>query len=180
MTINNERMVTRTITTTFINYLYFDLEAMKTDEGMIAETGKKLTIEEAEKAMSKRNIGDNKKFLKVTGVSYDEDLYGVSEEDFMYYGSTTYDRTERMVTRTIKSTVIKSLYFDLDTMGTVYDDFIITGKELSLEEAEKVMNKGKYEGSRKFLKVVDVHTTFTNYGMTESFFKTIARYIDRA
>lgn len=168
----NERKITRTINRTGITYLYFNLDSMSVETGWEDVTGKALDIDSANDYMNKTTLASNEKFLKVTGVENKSVKYEMSEEKFMALGTVDYDRSERMVTRTIKSTIIKSLYFDLDSMATVEDELLVTGKELDIASATEIMNKGKYNGSRKFLKVLDCYVTTLNYGMTEKNFMT--------
>ena len=171
-------MITRTINSTAINYLLFNLNNMTVETDTRFVTGKELTVEQATDIMNKVNLSDNEKFLKVNKVSTTSVKYGMDEETFMVYGSSDYDRSVRMVTRTIKSTIITALYFDLDTMQTVTDDILITGKELTVEQATDIMNKGSYNGSRKFLKVTGISVSTINYGMPETEFIRRAKVIE--
>lgn len=87
---------------------------------------------------------------------------------------------ERMITRTVTTNYIESLYFDLDKMDTVIDTFIITGEEYNAEKAQEMMSKAKCEGSRKFLKVLGVKHETQLYGMPEKDFIRYAKKIEKS
>ena len=87
---------------------------------------------------------------------------------------------ERMITRTVTTNIIESLYFDLEKMDTVIDKFVVTGEELDTTKAQELLNKSKFEGSRKFLKVIKVDHDTQLYGMPETEFIRLAKKITKS
>ena len=81
-----ERMVTRTINMNAINVKLYNLESDDVVTEMVFETGEKLTIEDATKLLRRRyKDNDSFQFIKVLSIDHIEQLYGMTEIDFLKY-----------------------------------------------------------------------------------------------
>lgn len=82
-------MITRTFTRTVADCMILNLESKKAEnrDVILAE---KMTEKEAEKLIRKNPkiaVNDGEMFVGVVGVTYDEKLYGMDENDFLKYAT---------------------------------------------------------------------------------------------
>ena len=80
-----ERMVTRTITSTEVTYKAYNLSTDSIDTLKMVFTGEDNALNIARQVERKVNGSKNLKFLKVTDASTTEELYAMTEEDFLKY-----------------------------------------------------------------------------------------------
>lgn len=83
-----EKMITRTIETTAVNFKVFSVETANIIPLTVAMNGKQ-TVETAEKILREEYAKENSltKFIMVDSVETSEELYGMPESVFMTYAS---------------------------------------------------------------------------------------------
>lgn len=166
-------MITATLKSTSATIYYFDLKAMT-----VKTRFSNLDGEATEKDFEKKFVAiDEEKFLKADNIVYNEARYAMTESDFIKYSTNNKIKGVRYVNRTLHDTIAKCLYFDLDTMGTIEEEIQFKG-ELSIEEVNAKMSKGKYEGSLKFLKVLSVRNFDTMFSVSELDFRVYGNIIE--
>lgn len=166
-------MITSTIKNTVATYMTFNLDTMSVETRTETFDGE-LTEKEIEKKLI---IKDNEKLLKVTGLQNEEKKYSMDESSFIIHSVLEKRKGVRYVNRTLHDTIAKCLYFDVDSMTTIEDEIKFKG-EWTVDEVSMKMNKGKYEGSRKFLKVLEVSNYDTMFSVSEADFRKYGEIIE--
>lgn len=139
-------MITRTITTTTTENKYYDLKNDTVVNSYYYFIGEE----------NPRYEKDGFVYLKETQRVTDTSKYQLNEDVYIT-NAVSFDekiKGRKYMVRTFKDTMVTALYFDVEKMETVESTITMKG-EKTIEEANAILSKGKYEGTRKYLKVLD-------------------------
>ena len=139
-------MITRTITTTTTENKYYDLKNDTVVNHYYSFIGEE----------NPRYEKDGFVYLKETQRVTDTSKYELDESVYIMNAVTFNERIKgrKYMVRTFKDTIVTALYFDVEKMETVEITITMKG-EKTVEEANAILSKGKYEGTRKYLKVLN-------------------------
>lgn len=158
-------MITRTVTVTTTENKYYDL---KNDT----------VVNSYYSFIGEENPKYNKEgfvYLKETMRKTDTSKYVMEDSTYILNAVSSDERVKgrKYMVRTFKDTIVKALYFDVDSMTTVEDCITMKG-EKSENEANIILSKARYEGSRKYLKVIDCRYMETQFYLEEDKFIELA------
>lgn len=162
-------MITKTTTITTTENKYFNLITDEVETRVYSFIG----------GENPRYNVENMKYLKETNRTTETAKYALDENVFIVNAVTSENRIKgrKYMVRTFKDTLVNCLYFDIDKMETVENVITLKGDK-TLEESTDIMNKGKYNGSLKFLKVLSVSYMENAFYLEETRFLELAEKVE--
>ena len=142
-------------------------ENREVKEKVFSLPSKVKTIEDAEKFLRKNN--KNEKIIEVLLIETKEELFGMTEREFINNGSLFEERNKEnrnMITKNIVTKVARVLVMTSDRK--IRETFL-TGVE-----NEKQARKG-LSSTEKFIEIIEITEDTKLYGMTKEKFSEIAR-----